>query len=794
MQISVIADDLTGANDCAAQFALHIDTKVFLPTENIKLTKVSTAVFDTESRDIDAQSAYTNVFKIAKLIKKERFEEKIDTFDQKRSIIYKKIDSTVRGNIGSELQAAIDAIEPEITVFAPAFPQSGRTTENGYQLLNGIRLEETELKNIPKSPITTSFIPDIIKKQSNLDTAIITLEDIHKGSAFIYEKALYLKNAGVKVIVCDVTEKEDLEAVAASFLNFKTPLFVGSAGLADAIASLVFKNKEKTVNRNTPSFYNLSKILILAGSISAVTRAQCQNLLQNFSSNNKEQKIRVLLERIDPEQFLTDPKKELERIIASVTSSFAALAFDEKLIVLIAGALDENDVAKSKECGQKLNIEFFNVGERMAKLMGDLMAALAPSFNAFIMTGGDTAVHACKEVGANSFKVLGEIEKGIPLCLIDSGIPQNCVLVTKAGALGTPQVFTKTVTNLFNLHKGNITMKKPVLGITMGDAAGIGSEITVKALSDPKLYEKAIPVVFGDAYQLERAAKLIGANVKVHKITDPAEANPSPEQIEVISLDNIPHDIEFGKINAACGKGAYEFIAKAVEFVKAGKIHAIVTAPLNKEALHLGGCPHPGHTEILANLTGTKDYSMMLVGDKLRVIHVSTHVSLRKACDLVKKDRVLKVIHLADDTLKLMGFEKPRIAVSGLNPHCGEGGMFGTEDAEEIVPAVKAAQEEGINVVGPIAPDTVFHRAANKGEFDIVVVMYHDQGHIPLKVLGFSTGVNVTVGLPCIRTSVDHGTAFEIAGKGIADPESMTVALNLGAQMANVKFKDLLNN
>ena len=793
MQISVIADDLTGANDCAAQFALHIDTKVFLPATKIKLSKVTAAVFDTETRDINEKDAYQRVFNITKTIKTDRFEEKTDTIDQKRSIIYKKIDSTVRGNIGSELQAVIDAIEPEITVFAPAFPQSERTTENGHQLLNGVKLENTELRNIPKSPVTTSYIPDIIKKQSDVKTAVITLKDIEKGSRHIYEQALLLKNTGVKVIVCDIKEKTDLEAVACAFLHFKTPLFVGSAGLADAIASLIFTQQKKVVDKTLPAFCQLSKILILAGSISGVTRSQCHNLLQN-SDRLKAENIRTLLVRINPELFLKDPKSEIERIIESVTNSIASLSINEKLVVLIAAALDEEDVAKAKESGQKLNIEFFTVGERMAKLMGDLMSALAPSFDAFIMTGGDTAVHACQEVGAYSFKVLGEIEKGIPLCLIDSGIPLNNVLVTKAGAFGTSQTFTNTVNYLFNLQKGKHTMKKPILGITMGDAAGIGSEITVKALSDPKLYEKAIPVVFGDAYQLERAAKIIGANVKIHKITDPLEATPSPEQIEVISLDNIPHDIEFGKINAACGKGAYEFIAKAVEFVKEGKIHAIVTAPLNKEALHLGGCPHPGHTEILANLTGTKDYSMMLVGDKLRVIHVSTHVSLRKACDLVKKERVLKVIHLADDTLKLMGFENPRIAVSGLNPHCGEGGMFGTEDVNEIVPAVKTAQDEGINVVGPIAPDTVFHRAANKGEFDIVVVMYHDQGHIPLKVLGFSTGVNVTVGLPCIRTSVDHGTAFEIAGKGIADPESMTTALNLGAQMANVKFKDLLNN
>lgn len=334
-------------------------------------------------------------------------------------------------------------------------------------------------------------------------------------------------------------------------------------------------------------------------------------------------------------------------------------------------------------------------------------------------------------------------------------------------------------------------MKKPVLAITMGDPAGIGSEITVKALQDPKLYDEAVPVVFGDAGQLKRLLGVCGLKAEVVSIDSAAEARdaaPSPSRIVVVDLHNIQQDVQFGKVQAQCGKAAYEYIAAAIDAALKHQVQACVTAPLNKEALHLGGCPFPGHTEIFANLTKTRNYAMMLVGDKLRVIHVSTHIQLRKACDAVKKDRVLKVIQLGDEAMRMMGFENPRIAVAGLNPHCGEGGLFGDEDMKEIVPAVEEAKREGINVQGPIAPDTVFHRAANKGEFDIVVVMYHDQGHIPLKVLGFSSGVNITVGLPVIRTSVDHGTAFEIAGKGIASSESMTVALNIGAKMASVRF------
>lgn len=329
---------------------------------------------------------------------------------------------------------------------------------------------------------------------------------------------------------------------------------------------------------------------------------------------------------------------------------------------------------------------------------------------------------------------------------------------------------------------------KPVLGITMGDAAGIGAEIIVKSLADKHLYEIAQPVVIGDKKMMQRALDLLQSPLKINVVTNLDNLNTKYGTIDLVDLDNVPADLLYSQVDPRAGKAAYEYVEKAVQYAMANKIQAVVTAPLNKEALHAGGKMFPGHTEILAQLSGTKDYSMMLVSEKLRVIHVTTHVQLRKACDLVKKERVLTVIKLADENAKMLGFKQPRVAVAGLNPHSGENGMFGDEDRKEIVPAVEAAKQLGINASGPIPPDTVFHRAANLNEFDIVVVMYHDQGHIPIKLLGFDTGVNVTVGLPFIRTSVDHGTAFPIAGKGIADSKSMTESLYLAAQMAQIKF------
>ena len=328
---------------------------------------------------------------------------------------------------------------------------------------------------------------------------------------------------------------------------------------------------------------------------------------------------------------------------------------------------------------------------------------------------------------------------------------------------------------------------KPILGITIGDATGVGPEITLKSLGDKAIYDMSRPVVIGDLKIMNRAAGIVNNGLTCRAVTDLSAAGQTFGIVDVIDLDNLPADLPFATIDGRAGKAAYEYVEKAVAMAQEGQIDAIVTGPLHKEALNLGGYHFPGHTEILAHLGNTKDYAMMLTGGGLRVIHVSTHVSLRQACDRAKKERVLRVIELADEAVKMLGVEKPRIAVAGLNPHSGEGGLFGTEEIEEIQPAINEAKARGFDVTGPVPPDTVFFRAALKKHFDIVVVMYHDQGHIPLKVLGFETGVNVTVGLPFIRTSVDHGTAFGKAGKGTADSQSMTEALILGAQMAHYK-------
>lgn len=331
---------------------------------------------------------------------------------------------------------------------------------------------------------------------------------------------------------------------------------------------------------------------------------------------------------------------------------------------------------------------------------------------------------------------------------------------------------------------------KPIVGITMGDAAGIGPEIIVKALSLREIYDLCRPLVIGDLGTMETGREVARSNIKLRAISRPSEAAFRFGVIDVLDLKNIDvARLRMGEPQAMAGKASYEYIAKAVDLALKGEIHAIATAPINKKALNLAGYEFAGHTEILAHLTGCKEYVMMLYTSTLKVSHVSTHVSLRRACELVTKDRVLRTIKLTYNALRDFGIEDPKIAVAGLNPHAGEEGLFGSEEIEEIAPAIEEAKKLGIKASGPYPPDSVFMRA-EKGEFDAVVAMYHDQGHIAVKMHSFMSGVNVTIGLPIIRTSVDHGTAYRRAGLrlGTADPGSLIEAIKLAAKMAEKKL------
>lgn len=313
---------------------------------------------------------------------------------------------------------------------------------------------------------------------------------------------------------------------------------------------------------------------------------------------------------------------------------------------------------------------------------------------------------------------------------------------------------------------------KPRIAITIGDAAGIGPEVTLKALGDPKLSNSAEIIVVGDAAHLGNVASRFGLR-------------PMLTSVSVDDLKNLPPNIDYGLDSAATGKAAAENIVRAVELWKSGKIDAIVTAPISKNAIRLGGYDFPGHTEFLAHLTETNEFAMSFFADSLRVILMSTHLPLTEAIKFVTTERVASLIRFGDREIQRLIGSKPRLAVAGINPHASEGGRFGTEEQRLITPAIEACRSDGIDVSGPFPADTVFFNAM-RGKFDAVIAMYHDQATIPVKTIAFDRAVNVTLGLPVIRTSVDHGTAYDIAGKGIANAENMVAAIDLAIEFSCV--------
>lgn len=329
-----------------------------------------------------------------------------------------------------------------------------------------------------------------------------------------------------------------------------------------------------------------------------------------------------------------------------------------------------------------------------------------------------------------------------------------------------------------------MTVDKPSIAITMGDPCGIGPEVVIKALSNPNVYDMCRPLVIGNIFAMNQAVDIAGLPITISEISDPNTAGINPNIIDVIDIHNLnPEDITVGDISIPCGKAAMEWVTEAGKLALSGTVQGIATAPLNKEAASLAGYQAIGHMELLQELSRSETVATMLLAKNLRVVHLTTHRSLRIACEYVKKDRILNYLHLTHDSFVQWGFHTPRIGVAALNPHGSDGGLLGMEESEEITPAVTEAKSQGINAIGPIPADIIFHQAINN-EYDVVLAMFHDQGHIPVKVYGFEESITANLGLPFVRTSVDHGTAFDIAGKGIADPTSMLESIRLAVGLA----------
>ncbi len=401
-----------------------------------------------------------------------------------------------------------------------------------------------------------------------------------------------------------------------------------------------------------------------------------------------------------------------------------------------------------------------------------------------VLTGGETARAVLDRLGVTRLTVHGALAGHHGAVL--STTPDGRRVVTRPGSFGAPDSLTAIAAALHGGTHVSTTSPdtRPFIAVTMGDGAGIGPEVVVGALLDEGLATECRPVGIGDAARLRLGAEALGVTADVVAVESVQDAVFTPGRVNVIDLGLLPADLQWGELSAVAGDAAFHYIRVASELAMAGTVQGICTAPLNKEALHAGGHVYPGHTELLAHLTGTEEVSMMLSTPRVKVIHVTTHIGLVDAVRKIEPGLVERTVRRGHEALVRAGVPEPRIGVCAINPHAGENGLFGQgEEAEKITPAIEVLQADGIDARGPLPADTAFF-LAGRGDYDLIVAMYHDQGHGPVKVLGIEAGVNITVGLPVIRTSVDHGTAFDIAGKGVADIRSMIEALHQAARMS----------
>ncbi|TXL64779.1 4-hydroxythreonine-4-phosphate dehydrogenase PdxA [Zeimonas arvi] len=735
--ILIVADDLSGAADCAAAFASAgaraIVSLAALPAA--RPADGSVLAVDTDSRALPPGEAVRRVR--AAIANRPP-----------GTLVYKKIDSTLRGHLAGELAAALDAMpEAAGAVLAPAFPQQGRTLAGGRCFVNGEPLATTALWR--GAGIAGPADP-VARLQAEGLSAVSLAPAPAGGEQALADRIAQAFAAGVRVAVCDASSVEELSRLARSLaLLDRTPLIAGSAGLARSLAAL--RRRPPAPRDASPTQVPgrpVGPVLTVIGSRAPVARAQAAAIVSATGA---------LAVAVPAARLVAEPPD-----VAAGDAIAAALAAGRHAVLTVGDG--ETDLSLSLA---------------IARGLARLAAPAAAHAGGLVLTGGDTARAVLDALGTSAIELLGEVEPGVPLARAAS-LPLLCL---KAGGFGNANTLLHAVQALERETK---RMKRPVIAITMGDAAGVGPEIIMKALARPEVHARLRPVVVGDARRLEAAGKRVGSRLRVRRIDDSRgiAVPPEPDTVDCIDLGLIPDGLPFGQLSAAAGEGAFRFIERAAKLAAAGQVDAICTAPLNKEALHAAGHKYPGHTELLARLTGTDEVSMLLMAPKLRVIHVTTHIGLLDAVERIEPGLVERTIARGRELLVRAGIANPRIAVCGINPHAGENGLFGRgEEEAKIEPAVAACQARGWAVQGPLPADTLFYRAT-RGDFDLVVAMYHDQGHGPVKVLGLEAGVNVTVGLPFVRTSVDHGTAFDIAGTGRADDQSLVEALMQAVELA----------
>lgn len=744
----MFADDFTGACDTGLQFA-RAGLRSMVALDACVPEEADVVVLDTETRNENRVGATSAIRDVCARVA-----------DWEYRVLYKKVDSALRGNFGVELRTVMQSLDIDLCLMAPAFPRTGRVTVGGYHLVHGIPVERTEVGHDPGAPVRGSYLPHLLDSDGSVQIRNFGLEDIAQGPEHILAMVEGIRKPEPTVIVLDAASTDDLRSIALAASKMSvTPLMCGSAGLAEHIPEAFGVSSSWTAK----AYESRGPVLIVVGSAESTTRRQVAELRARTQVSEWE----IHLEMADEDWVARGSQTLVNDLVAQLKTRGKAVL---SLVGLHDGVAREQVVGVMKAMGQVAR-----------KVVGGVPKC------GLVATGGWTAVEILKAVGGTGAQILGQVSTGVPLCMISGGDRHGLRMVTKGGAIGGSDALVKAVQELVG-PETEPGKPRPFLAITMGDACGIGPEVILKALSKPEVYRDCRPMVIGHPELLQNSLDVAGVDLAVQPVSSPEEAVCEWGTVEVLSPVELDvAKIHLGEVCPEAGRGAVEWVVTAVDLAVAGRIDGIVTAPLNKEAMNLAGFHYAGHTELLGERAGGHDVRLMLASERLNVVHVTGHIALSDVSAQLTEDRIFDTVVLLDQALKDMGLPTRRIAVCGLNPHAGESGLFGSEDAAAIQPAIERAVARGIDAIGPLPADTVFFKAYD-GIFDGVVAMYHDQGHAPAKLVAFDKAVNVTLGLPIVRVSVDHGTAFDIAGKGIADETNMMHTLRLGAKLARVKW------
>ncbi|MET7332191.1 4-hydroxythreonine-4-phosphate dehydrogenase PdxA [Nonomuraea sp. NPDC005650] len=760
-----MADDLSGAAESAARIMMRgTRTRIVLAHHAVRGDgdPADILVVDTDSRHRPPTEAAAAVRSAVGLASAGRAR-----------LVFKKIDSLLRGNVAAEV-AALTAPGAGIVV-APALPGLDRVVRGGVLHLSGVALHRANAWAVDGVPAPASIGAALAPLPARvLDLATVRSDRLSAAIASCAEDS--------HLALCDAETDADLDAVLRAALAVPSVRLVGSGGLADALGRHLrglgaAVEEPEPVPAHTARHGDVARPapLVVVGSAEPVAAEQVRRLVE-AGAVPVPLPLTALLGTADERDPLPRIPIGDQAVVAFLDSAGAVLPTASRDIV-----------------------------RRLAEVVADAVRA-SPRTVDLVLTGGETARRVLDALQVRELAPVGQVHPGA----VHSRTPDGRSVVTRPGSFGGPGSLVEIVRALAphslgtlapippqNPAKGPIvsittapvdpqprTSATPIIAVTMGDGAGVGPEVIVGALQDPHVAELCRPVVIGDAVRLRQAAGILGIDAEIVAVDSVADAVFEPGRVNVIDLALLPEDLPWGKVSPVAGAAAYHYVRVASGLAMAGEVQAICTAPLNKAALHAGGYIFPGHTELLAHLTGIEEVSMMLSSPKIRVIHVTTHIGLIDAIAKIEPGLVERTVRRGHEALRRAGIENPRIGVCGINPHAGENGLFGYgEEAEKIVPAIEVLQADGIDVQGPLPADTAFF-VAGRGDYDLIVAMYHDQGHGPVKILGIEAGVNITVGLPVIRTSVDHGTAFDIAGKGLAEVGSMIEALRQAAQMS----------